>query len=407
MPSVTTHHSYGSRVGNSFKSIFGWILLVIGAIILLVWNENNYLQQKKALEEWAAVVQETTANQINPDLDWKEIHVSGETASSAEALTDNEFGVTVDDLKLKRTVEMYQWDEESEEHCTDNIWWSEDCTTTYNYHKKWSEDAISSSSFYETDGHENPSIREYISATQNKSPITIWAYTLTDTFINQLTNYEPINLSEQSITTPAKYKLIADTANSVEENNDNYLYWNSDNASKFHVTSDYIYIWDDVSSPKIWDLKISFSSVKPWTVSIVWKQMGNELTNYTTSNGRSIALLEQWNISAEDMFLHAQQGNKVMTRFLRLVWLLLMFLWFSMMFKFIETLAKVIPLLANIVSVWTWLISLCLTIVVWFMTIGIAWLAVRPIIWIILLMRFRKSKKENNHEWASEPVVND
>lgn len=433
MPSVTTHHSYGSRVGNSLKNIFRGIVLVIGSIVLLVWNENNYVQQKKALEEWASLVQEATANQINPDLEWKEIHISGETASDAEALQDNTFGVITDDLKLRRTVEMYQWYEESSESCTDNYWWSEDCTTTYNYYKKWSDDAISSSSFYESAWHENPSTWEFNSSEQVKSPITLWVYKLTSVFTEQLTNYKPINLSEQNINIPEKYRLIADqtttqTNTTVEDNNNSYLYGDSETQTptvtnagneKFHINSDYIYIWTDPSSPTIWDLKISFSSVKPGTVSIVWKQSGNELSSYTVSNGRGISLLEEGNVSAADMFLNAQKANKMMTWIIRLIWLLLMYCGFAMLFQFIETLAKVLPFLANIIGVWTSIIALWLTLIVGFLTIGIAWLAVRPVVgicclvvaagWIFLLIKAKKNKKENGpkeevKEEKAEPI---
>lgn len=422
--SVTSHHSYGSRVWNSFKAILWWIILVWVSIRLLARNENNYVKQKAALNEWASLVQETTIDHINSELEWKEIHVSGETASNAETLQDSTFGIVTDDLKLKRTVEMYQWYEESEEHCTDNYWWSEDCTTTYNYRKKWSDDAIDSSSFYENAWHNNPSSREFSSTEQEKSPITLWVYTLTPVFTQQLTNYKTINLSEQNINIPEKYRLITDQTNTtVEDNNNSYLYWdnesstettdNADNTAawneKFHINGDYIYIWTNPNEPEIWDLKISFSSVKPWTVSIVWKQMGNELTSYTVSNWRSISLLEEWNVTAEDMFLHAQQANKNMTWILRLVWLFLMFCGFSMMFKFIETLAKVIPFLANIIWVWTGIIALWLTLVVGFITIGIARLVVRPIIWICCLLvaaggifLLRKSKKANKENLPKE-----
>jgi len=421
--SVTSHHSYGSRVGKSFKNIFRWIVLVIGSIALLVWNENNYLQQKKALEEWAAIVQEATIDQINPDLDAQEIHVSGQTASDAEALTDSTFWVITDDLKLYRSVEMYQWYEEEHEECHDNYWWSEDCTTTYTYDTKWSEDAIDSSSFYKSAWHENPSTREYDSKYREKSPITLWVYTLTPAFIDQLTNYKTIDLSNQNINIPEKYRIIADQAivqsgNAVEDNNNEYLYWDSEenNAAnqaispneRFHIYDNYLYIWIDPTEPAIWDLKISFLSVKPWTISIVWKQLWNELTSYTTSNWRPINLLEEWNVTAEDMFTHAQQANKTLTWIIRLIWLFLMFGWFSMMFQFIETLAKVLPFLANIIWVWTGIIALWLTLVVWFVTIGLAWLAVRPVIWIscliiaaiwiFLISKNKKNKKEEKSE---------
>ena len=444
--SVTSHHSYGSRVGNSFKAILWWIILVWVSIWLLAWNEKNYVEQKAALNEWASLVQEATADQINSELEWKEIHVSGETASIAETLQDNEFWVITDDLKLKRTVEMYQWYEESNEECHDNYWWSEDCTTTYDYYKKWSDEPISSNNFYETVWHENPSTREFTTKEQVKSPITLWVYTLAELFVNKLDNYTAINLSEQNIIIPEKYKSEQTTTTqtnetteetsktTVEDNNNSYLYGDAETTNaeatetktteaetskdisteKFHKNSDYIYIWKNPSEPAIWDLKITFSSVKPSKVSIVWKQIGNELTSYTVSNGRSISLLEQWNVSAEDMFLHAQQANKNMTWILRLFWLFLMYCGFAMMFKFIETIAKVLPFLANIIWVWTGIIALCLTLVVGFLTIGIARLAVRPVVWIcclvvaaagiFFLVKSKKSKKEEPKEEKSESI---
>ena len=372
--SVTSHHSYGSRVWNSLKSILLGILLVIVSIALLFWNEKNYVEQKAALNEWASVVQETSIDQINSELEWSEIHVSWETASNDEELKDNIFWVVTDNLKLKRTVEMYQWYEEEHEECHDNYWWSEDCTTTYTYDTKWSDEHISSNGFYKISNHENPSTWEYDSDQWVKQPITLWAYTLTDVFVNQLTDYSTVNLSEQNI--------------AISE------------SEKFHINGNQIYIWLDPTKPTVWDLRITFSSVKPYTVSIIWKQMGNELTSYKVSNWRNINLLSQGNVSAEDMFLEAQKENKQMTRIIRLIWLLLMYCGFAAMFKFIETLAKVLPFLANIIWVWTWIIALWLTILVWFITIGIAWLVARPIVWICCLVvavwwifLLKKSKK--------------
>ena len=424
--SVTSHHSYGSRLGDSLKSIIWGIIAVIIAIVILVMNENNYVEEKKALEEWASIVQEAVADKIDPDLEWKEIHVSGETTSNDEALKDDIFWIITDDLKLKRTVEMYQWYEEEHESCTDNYWWSEDCTTTYTYDTKWSDSPISSSDFNTSNGHENPTSREFESKTQEKSPITLWAYTLTTIFIDKLTNYKTINLSEQNVITPEKYQLIAEKisdqtgSNSVEDNNNSYLYGDTNKATtdthpeNFHILNDYIYIWADPSKPTIWDLKITFSSVKPWTVSIIWKQAGNDLRSYTATNWRSIALLDEWNVPAEDMFKAAQDANKMMTWIIRFIWLLIMYFWFAAMFKFIETLAKIIPFLANIIWVWTSIIALWLTIVVWFLTIWIAWLAVRPIIgisclviaawWIFLLVKSKKWwKKEEKPEIVEQP----
>ena len=419
--SVTSHHSYGSRVGSSFKAILWGIILVWISIWLLAWNENRYVKTKAGINEWNKVVQETISTQINPDLEEKEVHLYGELASNEEILQDNTFWIVTNDLKLKRTVEMYQWYEDEHEECHDNYWWSEDCTTTYTYDTKWSNDAISSSDFHSRNGHENPSTWEYESNERIKEPITLWVYTLNSVFVNQLTDYKTINLSEQDITIPEKYRWTieeisqTDEETTVEENNNSYLYWDSQEENntttistsheRFHVNGDQIYIWLDPAKPAVWDLKITFSSVKPSTVSIVWKQIGNELTTYTTSNGTTIAYLEQWNVSADDMFLHAQQANKQITWILRLIWLLLMYCGFAAIFKFIETLAKVIPFLAKIIWVWTGIIALGLTLIVWFITIGIAWLVVRPIIGICCLIvaawgifLLKKSKKAKNDD---------
>ena len=420
---VSSHHSYGSRVGNSFKAILWGIILVIVSIRLLAWNEKNYVETKAALKEWAEIVQEANIDQINPDLEWQEIHISGETASNAEALKDNIFWVVTDNLKLKRTVEMYQWYEEEHEECHDNYWWSEDCETTYTYDKKWSDDHISSNSFYQTANHENPSTWDYESDERVKEPITLWAYTLANVFVNQLTDYKTINLSEQNINIPDKYQVIAGQTTqsnwTVEDNNNSYLYGDSEittttsaSNERFHINGDVIYIWLDPSKPAVSDLKITFSSINPLTVSVVWKQMGSDLTSYKVSNWRNINLLSQGNVSAEDMFIEAQKENKMMTWIIRIIWLILMYCGFASMFKFIETLAKVIPFLANIIWVWTGIIALWLTLIVWFLTIWIAWLAVRPVIWIcclvvaaawiFLLVKSKKDKKESTPEIKEE-----
>lgn len=385
--SVTSHHSYGSRVGNSLKNILWGILFVIISIVLLVRNENNYVKEKAALNEWASVVQEASATQLDSSLNWKEIHVYGQTASPAEALKDNDFWIETNDLKLKRTVEMYQRDEDEDTECHDNYGWSEDCTTTYTYNKVWSEDEINSSHFHDNSTYSNPSNRRYKSNERTKSPITLWAYTLSQTFVNKLTNYQRISLHSGNVSIPEI---------------------NQPNPDEFHIQNNYIYFSKNPNSPAIWDLRISFSSIEPWTVSVIGKQLESEIVSYTTSNGRSIALLQQWTVTAEDMFLTAQKENQMMTRILRLVGLIIMFCGFSMMMEFIETIAKVLPFLANIIWVWTRLIAFCLTLVVWFVTIWLAWIAVRPVIgisclvvavaWIFLMIKSKNKKKEVNTE---------
>lgn len=127
-------------------------------------------------------------------------------------------------------------------------------------------------------------------------------------------------------------------------------------------------------------MKISFSTVKTGMVTVVGKQAGEELDAYTTSNQRKIALLEEGKVSVETMFANAHATNNVMTWFLRMLGLFLMYLGFRMMFEFVETLAKVLPPLATLIGLGTSLIAFASTLVIGFGTIAVAWIAVRPMI---------------------------
>lgn len=226
------------------------------------------------MEELAQVTEEAKGDSIDASLEGKAIHFQAVTNSTDSVLTDDTFGVTVDDLKLRREVSMYQWEEEEETHCTDNMGGSEDCETTYSYHKAWDEDHISSSSFYQSAGHENPSTWEYDDQERSKSSITAGAYTLTDSFVRQLDNYVKINLNEQQLTitgqttqtptteTPTTEEKSDASSSSVADNNNSYLYGdststttttttNTTSASKFHIFADYIYVGKNPNSPEI------------------------------------------------------------------------------------------------------------------------------------------------------------
>jgi ABC-type bacteriocin/lantibiotic exporter with double-glycine peptidase domain len=85
-----------------------------------------------------------------------------------------------------------------------------------------------------------------------------------------------------------------------------------------------------------------------------------------------------------------------------------MFFGFSMMMQFVETIAKVIPFLSKVIGAWTGIIAFCLTLVLWFVVIWLAWIAVRPVVWIsclviaaawiFLLSKSKKNKKESDPE---------
>lgn len=477
--SVTTHKSYGSRLWDSFKKIWIWFILLIVSIWLLARNENNYVDTKKAYEEWTKNVQEANIDSVNPDLEWQLIHISWKTTSNADTLIDPVFWVKTDDLKLYRYVEMYQRYEESHTQCTDNIWWSEDCTTKYDYYKKRSNNRINSNNFQESAWHQNPSEWIYESEEREKSPITIWSYTLSNSFTNQLISTKDLSLKWQELiinwfndnrwnvivnhtevrnnwtwndksefiicTDEEKnasmcnlnlYPVCGSDWNSydnqclacVTENVTSYTIgecasntWNNniqpaittDSNSNIHVYDSYIYFWKNPSTPEIWDIKISFTSTPEWVISVIWKQNWSNLWKYIATNNKAFALLYEWTLSADEMFSNAQSENKLTTRILRFVWLLLMFIAFNMIFDFLITLAKVLPFLSRIIGAWAWIISFWLTTILWLITIWIAWLYARPIIGVIILILglwlwylILRQKKEKTTSTVTQPETN-
>lgn len=382
---VTTRSGYGSRITDSLKWIVWGFILLIGAIILLWWNENNFVEQKAALEETEGVTVETSSDKIDASLDNNAIYINWKTSSPDETpLVDDVFWVKSDDLKLLRKVEMYQWEEEEHTETHDEMWWGQTTETTYTYNKVWSDRHIDSSNFYKSSQYVNPSWK-YESQTWVKDPIMLGAYILSEQFVNQIDKETKVNLGEQTIT-PMSGMIQNDSE---------------------------LYIGNDPSDPQIWDLRITFYRVVPGNASAVGQQFQETLRPYTTSNHRNIGLLEQDIVPVHEMFEHAHSANSFMTWILRGVGFLLLWAAFSMIFGIFEALAKVVPFIWNVVWAATGIVTFCLALIVWIVTVAIAWLAVRPvvgiialvavvgIIWLLIYLKKKNPKPESSK--ADEP----
>jgi hypothetical protein len=89
--------------------------------------------------------------------------------------------------------------------------------------------------------------------------------------------------------------------------------------SKLKVESDQFYLGDDPANPEIGDEKISFTVLRPGTISIVAAQAQKSFAPYTTQNEREIELVESGNVPAAQMFAHALSANRTLTWILRAV----------------------------------------------------------------------------------------
>lgn len=357
-----TDVSWFSRIKDSFKGIFIGLILFIISFPLLFWNEGRSVKTAKSLAEGASKVISIKPGQVEAANDSKLVHVTG-FATTDETLTDTDFGISAKAIKLSREVEMYQWQEDEKKETRKKMGGGEETVSTFTYDKVWSNALIDSEPFEKSDEHVNPQEKPFEDQETLASQVTLEAFTLSASLVNQIDPYVSLTVSDE-------------TANKLSEGM----------KSRVQLYSGMYYSGKDPEKPQVGDAKISFKIVKPTTVSIIARQVGNTFEPYRTSVGGTIELLSTGIHSAENMFEAEKQANLVMTWILRLVGFFLMFIGLCTIFKPISVLGDVIPWVGSLlgmgISIVSGLISIALTLVV----IAIAWLFYRPIVAIPLLV---------------------
>ena len=143
---VTTTN-YGQRLSGSFKGIGTGILLFIAGTALLWWNEGRAVKTTTMLNEAEGVaVHVESVEKVDPSLEGKLIHATAQ-AQTTESLMEDRFGINAVAIGLERKVEYYQWVEEKTTQKKDKVGGGQETVTTYNYHKKWTEEPVQSSNF--------------------------------------------------------------------------------------------------------------------------------------------------------------------------------------------------------------------------------------------------------------------
>jgi hypothetical protein len=143
----TSSQGFFSRITNSLADLIIGPLLIIGAIVLLWWNEGRAVQAIVGLKDAASQVVEAEASGSSPANDNRLIHVVG-AATARSPIQDADVGIAfADQVGGARTAEMYQWKEDKKQETQDNLGGGQTTTTTYDYTREWSDDVINSSEF--------------------------------------------------------------------------------------------------------------------------------------------------------------------------------------------------------------------------------------------------------------------
>lgn len=373
--------SWFQRMGSSLKGIFTGLVLFIIAFPLLIWNEGRDIQIDRSLREGASLVKSIDATVVDPQRDGKLIHFTSE-ARTPSVLTDEAFAISENALKLKRTVEIYQWTEEQQTSTVEKIGGSSETSTTYSYKQIWSDSLIDSSTFQDKVNYPNPQTKILENFEQVASPVSVGVFTLPDRLVSSLADYERLNLPSD---------LLISLPYAQQE--------------QWQIFNNYIYQSADPTNPQIGDARIWYQIIKPGLVSVIAQQNGENLQAYQTKNGKSIEMIRIGEVSAEEMFAGALQANRLTSWIIRFLAFMFMFLGLNTLLAPLTILVSVIPFFAKILRSGTKLLSGVIALLLSLVTIGITWLIYRPLIGVMVLFLavlviiiFSRLKKKGAYE---------
>jgi len=360
--SVTTSQSWFSRLFGSIKSVLVGLIFFVLAFPLLWWNEGRAVRTARSLSEGAGSIVSAPADSIDASKEGKLVHMTG-AVSTEKPVADDALPVQVQGVKLIRNVEMYQWNEEKKSETKKKLGGGEETVTTYTYNKEWASGRVDSSQFQHPEGHENPESVPYETQTFVADPVKVGVHKLAAEQIGKLNEAENLPL-EASATESLSPEL----------------------KERMKVADGRYYMGADPKVPALGDVRISYQVVKPATVSLAAVQTGDTFAAYQAKAGDSILLVQTGAHTAAEMFQKAQDENAIMTWILRVVGFIVMFLGIFMVFRPIAVFADVVPLFGTFLGAGIGVFAFLGAAGLSFLTIAIAWVFVRPVLGISMLV---------------------
>jgi hypothetical protein len=344
---VTTE-GWLQRLGGSLIAALIGLILVPVSIFLLYWNEGRAVDAVRALDRGASTIVEISASPVDPQANGKLVHVSG-TMQPGTAARDPVFGVAGDGLlRLSRSVEMYQWKEETHSQSQQSVGGSKTTETTYSYTHVWSAQPIASVNFKVRDGHQNPPM-DPRSATFDGRGVKLGAYRVDPSLLDKVAAFTPLHAQSAA---PSGYQAVGDG----------------------------FYRGLDPSQPAIGDMRIGFTAVPAQTVSVAAAESGGVLTAYRDTNGYTIALAEPGVVTASGLFHDELESEGRLTWILRAVGFVLMLIGFVCISRPLTMLFAILPFLESLIEAGAFMVAVTLAVPITLLTIAIAWIVHRPLI---------------------------
>ncbi|XP_022095935.1 transmembrane protein 43-like isoform X2 [Acanthaster planci] len=353
------------RMSESFTGAMLGVGMFIVSFFILFLNEGKAVQTAHSLDEGLRLVVPIPNNKvIFQENNYKLVHLTGKLRTD-QPLVDSLFDVSMQAVKLRRDVAMYQWVEHQKQREIDEG--SEiRMETDYMYTKEWKSHVVDSNSFDNPAHHQNPKEMLVRPMTFVAIHAYVGNYMLKDSLKEKIDTFKPYVPSKEP--TNPNVKLV------------DGIFYQAENAFR----------------PKVGDMRVTFSYAglsahedsplgPPDTVSIMAKQSGNQLTKYQTEAGDSLELVHFGDKTAEEMIKDELYASSVLTWTLRGGGWLLMFLGLNFMTNILYTIVDWIPLLRTLVRVGLTAFNLSVSISLSIMTIALGWLWYRPLLSLTLL----------------------
>ena len=366
--------SWFDRLKNSVAGVLTGIALIAFATWLLWWNEGDTFKTAGAIGEAELVTQDVPdISALNSDLEGKVIHATG-FATTDEILRDPIFGIQAKAIKLERSVEFYQWHENSRTEKRKKLGGGEEEITTYTYDKGWVSSPINSSNFHDPDYRDlNFTLANVDDTTIVAKNVQFGAYKLPDFLKNQIGGATAITITDYNtgsiqniIHVPSRYSY-------------------NGAGDLVHYSGSTIYIGAEPSNPKVGDVRITFKETLPADITIIAQVIRDTFEPFTASNGYKFSRLAMGTVGQAIMFEDARSENNLMAWVFRVIGAACVMFGLGMIFKPLSVLLDVIPILGDIVGAGAGFVSFILGLVWSLIVIAIAWLRFRPLIAGILI----------------------
>ncbi|XP_066143904.1 transmembrane protein 43 homolog [Euwallacea fornicatus] len=332
------------------------ILALCSGLYLLTWNEGRAVHHHHSLEEtYNSAISLNLFNKLEPEYDGHVVHISSDLKVD-EPLGELEYGISIQAVKLKRRVQMYQWVEETSPR--DDVV-EQQSYKDYYYITEWRDKLVDSDNFYIRFGHENPKEIPLKTVTYVAPLVRLGPFYLSDSLKDKFTEFETLTSDER----PGRSDI------------------------KLHMGI--YYHCHDVFNPEVGDIRVQFSYAGPTDepVTIVARQEKGTLVPYITSKGKEIALVRYGKLDLNQIFSAEHWDFKLETWKLRLYGAFCIYfavICWARLLKII--LCNCVPTFSNIISGeaidgMNFLVAGSIALFV----IALAWVAHRPLLGMSLI----------------------